>query len=173
MPTPVGASILDLLGDGNEFHISWRDKKSTSHSPIPLTSTLSSVSSQVPSSLPEGTVEVFQSPAPILCPGGWNQDKHTSHSAGRPWFLSLWWDIWPEKQDCLTDGCSLEVSIAPATHTATVEGIRLWGQFDLIEVHLQTQVIEQHTGQLGSKTSKTIPDRLQGVVSNMSLINWP
>jgi hypothetical protein len=73
----------------------------------------------------------------------------------------------------LTDGCSLEVSITSATHTATAEGIRLWGRFDLIEVHLQTQVIEQHMGQLGSKTSKTIPDRLQGVVSNMSLINWP
>lgn len=73
----------------------------------------------------------------------------------------------------MTDGCSPEASIAPATHTTTAEGIRLWGRFDLIEVHLQTRVIEQHTGQLGSKTSKTIPDRLQGVVSNTSLINWP
>lgn len=122
--------------------------------------------SQVPSPLPESTIEVFQSPAPLLRPRGWT---HTTQCSQALIPLSLA----REAGLYLTDGCSLEVSIAPATHTDTAEGIRLWGRFDLIEVHLQTQVIEQHTGQLRSKTSKTIPDRLQGVVSNMSLINWP
>lgn len=56
---PLRASILDLLRDDNEFHISQGDKESTSHSPAPLTLSYSYPSSQAPFPLLENTVEVF------------------------------------------------------------------------------------------------------------------